>query len=53
VLVALAEGRSSLAEAIRARTVTVTGDREALRRLRTLFRRPQHVDRQVASQDRG
>jgi DNA-binding HxlR family transcriptional regulator/putative sterol carrier protein len=53
VLVALAEGRSTLAEAIRARTVTVTGDREALRRLRTLFRRPQHVDRQVASQDRG
>jgi DNA-binding HxlR family transcriptional regulator len=49
VLVAIAEGRSTLAEALKARTATVTGDREALRRLRALFRRPASAERQVAS----
>lgn len=40
VLVGIAEGRLTLASAIRDRTATAAGDRDALRRLRTLFRRP-------------
>lgn len=53
VLVGLAEGRLSLAEAVRDKKITASGDRDALRRLRTLFRRPQHADRQVTTQDHG
>lgn len=49
VLVGLAEGTTTLAEAIRNKAVSVSGDREALRRLRTLFRRPHAASREVAS----
>lgn len=49
VLAELAEGRTTLAESIRTRTVTASGDREALVRLRTLFRRPSSANREVAS----
>ena len=50
VLVQLSEGRTTLAEAIRNRTIATSGDKEALRRLRTLFRRPSPASR-VASQN--
>lgn len=40
VLAELAEGRVTLAESIKNKTVVAAGDREALVRLRTLFRRP-------------
>jgi DNA-binding HxlR family transcriptional regulator len=49
VFIALAEGTTTLAEAIRNKTITVSGDREALRRLRTLFVRPRAARREVAS----
>jgi DNA-binding HxlR family transcriptional regulator len=49
VLIGLAEGTTTLAEAIKDKAVTVSGDRDALRRLRTLFRRPRAANRQVAS----
>lgn len=49
VLVGLAEGGTTLAAAIKDKTITVSGDREALRRLRTLFRRPSPGSREVAS----
>jgi DNA-binding HxlR family transcriptional regulator len=45
VLVQLSEGRTTLAEAIRNRAITVAGDKDALRRLRTLFRRPESAKR--------
>lgn len=45
VLAELAEGRVTLAESIKNRTVTAAGDREALVRLRTLFRRPRAANR--------
>jgi DNA-binding HxlR family transcriptional regulator len=45
VLVELAEGRTTFAEAIRNKTVLTSGDKEALRRLRTLFRWPRPADR--------
>jgi DNA-binding HxlR family transcriptional regulator len=51
VLVGLAEGRTTLGEAIEDKAVVVSGDRQALRLLRTLFRRPESAARQVASQD--
>ncbi|TCO55993.1 winged helix-turn-helix transcriptional regulator [Actinocrispum wychmicini] len=39
-LAELAEGRTTLAEAIRNNTVSASGDKQAIRQLRTLFRRP-------------
>jgi DNA-binding HxlR family transcriptional regulator/putative sterol carrier protein len=45
VLVELAEGRTTLAELIRSGTVAVSGDKQALRLLRTLFRRPRPATR--------
>lgn len=50
VLVALASGTTTLAGARKAKSVAVSGDREALRRLRVLFRRPTQASR-VASQE--
>lgn len=51
VLAWLAEGRTTLAEAIKAKAATATGDREALRRLRTVFHRPQPADRHHRTND--
>ena len=51
VLVHLAEGRMTLAEAIKNKTITTSGDKDALRRVRTLFRWPTAA-RRVASQNR-
>ncbi|HEX6354059.1 winged helix-turn-helix transcriptional regulator [Actinophytocola sp.] len=45
VLVRITEGHMTLAEAIRNRAVAVSGDKEALRRLRTLFHRPRPTAR--------
>jgi DNA-binding HxlR family transcriptional regulator/putative sterol carrier protein len=45
VLVELAEGRTTLAELIKGGTVAVSGDKQALRLLRTLFRRPRPTTR--------
>jgi DNA-binding HxlR family transcriptional regulator/putative sterol carrier protein len=45
VLVELAEGRTPLAELIKGGTVAVSGDKQALRLLRTLFRRPRPTTR--------
>jgi DNA-binding HxlR family transcriptional regulator/putative sterol carrier protein len=45
VFVELAEGGSTLAEAIKSRAVSVSGDKQALRRLSTLFRRPRAATR--------
>lgn len=41
VFAEVAAGRASLAEAVRAGTASASGDRDAVRRLRSLFRRPQ------------
>ncbi|MET0133427.1 MAG: winged helix-turn-helix transcriptional regulator [Kibdelosporangium sp.] len=45
VFAGLAEGRSTLADAVRNGTAAVSGDKQALRRLRTLFSRPRPADR--------
>jgi DNA-binding HxlR family transcriptional regulator len=45
VLAELAEGRVTLADSIKNKTLTASGDREALVRLRTLFRRPRPANR--------
>jgi DNA-binding HxlR family transcriptional regulator len=51
VLVRLAEGGTTLAEAIKNKTIATSGDRTALQRLRAMFRRPSPASRQVASSD--
>lgn len=45
MLVRLAEGRTTLPEAIKDKATTVSGDKEAMRRLGTLFRRPTSASR--------
>jgi DNA-binding HxlR family transcriptional regulator len=45
VFAQLAEGRISLAEAIKHNDFSVSGDKQALRQLRTLFRRPRSATR--------
>jgi DNA-binding HxlR family transcriptional regulator len=45
VFVELAAGRLTVAEAVGAGTASLTGDRQAARKLRTLFRRPPAQDR--------
>jgi DNA-binding HxlR family transcriptional regulator len=49
LLIHLAEGRKTLREAIKDEATTVSGDKDALRRLGTLFRRPTSASRQVDS----
>ncbi|MFI6648372.1 winged helix-turn-helix transcriptional regulator [Streptomyces sp. NPDC050529] len=46
----LAEGRLRLADAIKNETVSASGDRQALNRLRHLFRRPPAADRHGSAQ---
>ncbi|MEE4491422.1 SCP2 sterol-binding domain-containing protein [Streptomyces sp. BE230] len=46
----LAEGRLRLADAIKNETVSASGDRQALNRLRHLFRRPPAADRYGSAQ---
>ncbi|WP_328911057.1 winged helix-turn-helix transcriptional regulator [Streptomyces sp. NBC_00234] len=47
--VELAEGRSSLANAIKNKAVSASGDREALEGLRNIFRRPPQAVRQASA----
>jgi len=51
VLIELAEGRTTFADAIKSKQLRAAGDKEAVRRLRTLFRWPSPSAR-VASQNR-